>query len=220
MSGTTPGQGPTRLVLVRHGESEWHAENRYAGSSDVGLTDLGRRQGHGLADWAREARPDAVWSSPLRRARETAEPSAEVLGAPLRVDERLRELDFGVAEGLTRDEMRRRFPDDLDAFLADPVAGSFPRGEDPHVGVERFTGCLRELAASYAGGRVLVVAHSTVVRLVLCALLGIDPARYREVMPELGNCTLNEVALDPGRRDGGAALLSYNAAPRATAVVR
>ena len=76
------------------------------------------------------------------------------------------------------------------------------------------------LAASYAGGRVLVVAHSTVVRLVLCALLGIDPARYREVMPELGNCTLNEVALDPGRRDGGAALLSYNAAPRATAVVR
>lgn len=210
MSGTEQ----TRVVLVRHGESQWHAENRYAGSSDVGMTDHGHAQAEDLAAWARAARPDAVWCSPQTRAHETALPSAAALGVEPVVDARLRELDFGVAEGLTRDEMRERFPDDLDRFVDDPVAGRFPGGEEPAEAVVRFTACLADVAAHHPGGRVLVVAHSTVVRLVLCSLLGIDPARYRDVMPGLGNCTLTEVAL---ASDGGrAALLTYNAPPLET----
>ncbi|RSN66934.1 MULTISPECIES: histidine phosphatase family protein [Actinomadura] len=198
----------TRIVLVRHGETEWHAENRYAGSSDVALTARGRDQARLLAAWALLARPDAVWSSDLSRARLTAAASAAALGTDVRVDARLRELDFGEGEGLTRDDMDRKFPDALRAFLADPVAGHLPGGEDPARAAARFTAALHDAASAHTGGRVLVVAHSTAIRLALCALLGVPLKDYRRRFPSLGNCALTEIRL----RDGDAALLEFNTA--------
>ncbi|WP_327084908.1 histidine phosphatase family protein [Nonomuraea sp. NBC_01738] len=196
----------TRLVLVRHGESVWHAENRYAGVSDIGLTPLGLAQAGLLAGWAGDAGLSAIWTSTLSRAQVTARASAERLGLEPRIDERLRELGFGHAEGLTRDEMGEQFPDALAAFHADPVAGHLPGGEDPVKAAERFTGCLRDIAAEHEGGRVLVVAHTTAIRLALCALIGVPLRDYRRVFPFLRNCAITEVRL----RDGQAALLEYN----------
>ncbi|MES9542223.1 MULTISPECIES: histidine phosphatase family protein [unclassified Actinomadura] len=196
----------TRLVLVRHGETEWHAENRYAGVSDVALTPLGLDQARSLAAWAAKARPDAVWCSDLSRSRLTAAPSAAAIGSRLHVDGRLRELDFGQGEGLTRAEMERKFPEELRAFLADPVAAHLPGGEDPAAAARRFTACLDDIARLHEGGRVLVVAHSTAIRLALCRLLGMPLKDYRRRFPSLGNCALTEIRL----RDGEAALLEFN----------
>jgi probable phosphoglycerate mutase len=98
----------------------WHAENRYCGSTDVGLTDEGQEQAKHLAEWAGHANLDAAWASDLSRARITAEPSATAAGVQLRLDPRLRELDFGQAEGLTIAEMAERFPDALAAFPQRP----------------------------------------------------------------------------------------------------
>ncbi|MGW2308141.1 histidine phosphatase family protein [Actinomadura luteofluorescens] len=196
----------TRLILVRHGETEWHAENRYAGISDVALTPRGLDQARALAAWAGTARPDAVWCSDLSRSRLTAAPSAAAIGARLHVDERLRELDFGHGEGLTRAEMERKFPAELRAFLADPAASHLPGGEDPAAAARRFTACLDDIARLHEGGRVLVVAHSTAIRLALCRLLGIPLKDYRRRFPSLGNCALTEIRL----RDGEAALLEFN----------
>lgn len=196
----------TRLILVRHGETEWHADNRYAGTSDVALTPRGLDQARALAAWAGTARPDAVWCSDLSRSRLTAAPSAAAIGARLHVDERLRELDFGQGEGLTRAEMERKFPEDLRAFLADPVAAHLPGGEDPAAAARRFTACLDDISRLHQGGRVLVVAHSTAIRLALCRLLGVPLKDYRRRFPSLGNCALTEIRL----RDGEAALLEFN----------
>ncbi|MFI0479791.1 histidine phosphatase family protein [Actinomadura sp. 9N215] len=196
----------TRLVLARHGETEWHAENRYAGSSDIALTPRGLDQARALAAWARTVRPDAVWCSDLARSRDTAAPSAAALGAGLHVDARLRELDFGQGEGLTRAEMEQRFPEKLRAFLADPVAAHLPGGEDPVAAARRHLDCLNEIAARHPDGRVLVVAHSTAIRLVLCRLLGMPLKDYRCRFPVMGNCALTEIRL----RDGDAALLTFN----------
>lgn len=198
----------TRLVLVRHGETEWHAENRYAGSSDVALTARGREQARLLAAWAAAARPAAVWASDLSRARLTAAACAAALGTDVRVDGRLRELDFGEGEGLTRAEMDRKFPDALRAFLADPVAGHLPGGEDPARATVRFAAALHDIASRHPDGRVLVVAHSTMIRLALCDLLGIPLGHYRRRFPNLGNCALTEIRLG----DGEAALLEFNTA--------
>ncbi|MFH9660941.1 histidine phosphatase family protein [Streptomyces sp. NPDC017248] len=196
----------TDFVLVRHGETVWHAENRYAGRTDVPLTALGRRQAAELGAWAAGQHLDAVLCSPLSRARLTAAPAATALGLTLRVDERLYELDFGRGDGLTRAEMAEAFPEALAAFLADPVAHHLPGGEDPAAAAGRATGCLQETARALPDGRVLVVAHSTLLRLALCALLGIPLARYRRVFPVLGNGALTELRL----RDGQAALLRLN----------
>jgi probable phosphoglycerate mutase len=196
----------TYLVLVRHGETVWHAENRYAGSSDVALTTRGLEQAAQLAGWARTARLAAVWASPLSRARITATACTDVTGVPLQIDERLRELNFGAGEGLTSAEMKRRFPDALEAFRADPVANHLPDGEDPVNAADRFTACLHDLAQQHPDGRVLVVAHTTVIRLALCRLIGVSLSEYRRLFPFVRNCGLTELRLT----DSQPAVLQFN----------
>ena len=197
----------TRLVLTRHGETTWHAENRYAGSTDVPLTPRGHLQAARLGLWARDAGLDGLWASPLARARDTAAPAAEAAGLPLQVDARLREIDFGRGEGLTRAEMRARFPDALRAFHDDPVAHHLPGGEDPRAAVARARACLEEISAARRGGRVLVVMHSTLLRALLCDLLGVALKDYRRIFPSVGNCSLTTVRL----RETYAELLEFNA---------
>jgi broad specificity phosphatase PhoE len=197
----------TRLVLVRHGETVNHHDNRYTGLSDVALTDRGRRQAERLAEWAEGAGLAAVRSSPLTRALHTAEPSAERAGLPLATDGRLRELDFGVLDGLTADEARALYPEHAAAFFEDPTR-VFPGGEPVAAAAERAVDALTALADEFPGGRVLVVAHSTIIRLALCALIGIPLGVYRSVFPVVGNCRLTEVRL----ASRGASLLSFNSA--------
>jgi broad specificity phosphatase PhoE len=196
----------TRMVLVRHGETIWHGENRYAGTSDVELTEHGREQARDLAEWAATAALDGVWASTLSRAEQTARACAAATPAQLVTDERLRELDFGDAEGLTRQEMGVRFPDAVEDFLRDPVRHHLPGGEDPVRAARRFTSCLQEIAERHPTARVLVVAHSTVIRLALCSLIGVELSRYRRLFPALGNCALTEIQLEAD----DVALLEFN----------
>ena len=106
----------TRLFLVRHGATVWHAENRYAGSSDVALDPNGYAQAERLARWASETTLAGIWCSPLTRARETAAPAARATGLVPHVDERLREIDFGQIEGKTMTEAEQLFPEEIRRF--------------------------------------------------------------------------------------------------------
>ena len=125
----------TRLFLVRHGQTVWHVDNRYAGRTDVALSPRGREQAEQLAAWGKTAGLDGIWCSPLSRARETAAPVAVATGLDLQVDARLCELDFGRGEGLTAADMGEAFPEALAAFQADPVAHHLPGGEDPRAAI-------------------------------------------------------------------------------------
>ncbi len=196
----------TRLVLVRHGETGWHSENRYAGRSDVDLSPRGVRQAAGLAAWAQAAGLVGIWSSPLTRAHRTARACADRAELELHLDVRLRELDFGQGEGLTAEELEQRFPGARQAFNVDPVAWHLPGGEDPRQAAHRFSGCLAEIAAEHPDGRALVVAHNTVIRLALCELIGTSLQKYRDLFPALHNCALTEIGL----RDGQVSLLQFN----------
>ncbi|MDH2387864.1 histidine phosphatase family protein [Streptomyces sp. HNM0663] len=201
----------TDLVLVRHGETIWHAENRYTGSSDIPLTPRGREQAERLAVWAKQARPDALWVSPLLRARDTARPVAEAAGLEPREDARLREVDFGRGEGLTTADMRDAFPERLAAFHADPSHHHLPDGEHPADAVERGMACLREIHRLHPDGRVLIVGHSTLNRLLLCRLTGAPLSEYRRLFPLMRNCAITEVRLNGayGAADR-ASLLQFN----------
>jgi probable phosphoglycerate mutase len=197
---------PTRIVLVRHGESIWHAENRYAGRTDIGLTPNGDAQAASLALWARTAGLAAVYSSTLSRAIATATPVAEACDLRLQTMTDLMELDFGRGEGLSDREMGERFPAARAAFKMDPVKHHLPEGEDPMLAVERGMRALRQIAAKHRGQRVLVVAHSTLMRLLLCDMLQISHSNYRSVFPRMANGTLTEIEM----RTSGIALLSFN----------
>jgi broad specificity phosphatase PhoE len=196
----------THVYLVRHGATVWHAENRYAGITDVALDRGGYAQAERLAAWASEARLAAIWCSPLSRARETTAPSARAAGLEPRIDERLREIDFGQIEGKTMAEAELLFPQEIRRFKTDPATYPLPGGEDPHQAACRAVSVLREIESTHSQGRVLVVAHNTLIRLTLCSLLGIPLSRYRTVFPAVRNGALTEIGLT----DGEAALLQYN----------
>jgi len=197
----------THLLLVRHGETVWHAENRYAGVSDIALAPDGIEQAQRLARWAPHAKISALWVSPLSRAIATAEPSARALQLTPKIDPRLREIDFGRAEGKTLAELEKGFPAEAKAFKADPVAHPFPGGENPHDAARRVVDCFHEIARQHPDQHVLVVAHNTLIRLGLCQLLGIPMGTYRTVFPSVRNGALTEIRL----KDGKAALLQFNA---------
>jgi len=196
----------THLVLTRHGETVWQKENRYAGRTDIPLSPRGHEQAERLARWAASARLSAIWVSPLLRARSTAEPAERATRLTAHIDLRLQEIDFGQAEGLTRAEIERLFPEAVAAFEADPVAHPLPGGESPRSAAERAVACFQEIARAYPDGRVLVVAHNTLIRLALCELMGIALSQYRVVFPSIMNGALVELRF-AGRQ---ASLLRFN----------
>jgi len=197
----------TTLVLARHGQTVWHQENRYAGVSDVDLTDAGVRQAAALADWSRLHRPDAVYVSPIRRARETAAPTLAALGIEGTVVEDLREVDFGVGEGRTMAELAVEMPSVVAEYRRNPAINPLPGAESVVTAAERGSAALRAIAADHHVGTVLVVAHNTLLRLALCQLLDIPVARYRGIFPRLENGALSTICIPD---DGLVSLLSLN----------
>lgn len=199
----------SELILVRHGQTTWHAENRYAGVSDVDLTNAGHAQARSLADWATANPPELLFTSPMRRALETVAPVERALArTATRLDE-LREIHFGVAEGRTIDELAENDPAMVERFYRDPGEHPFPGAESAISGAQRGVAAIDKIAAAAAGQRALVVAHNTVIRVTLCSLLGIPVGNYRTVFPRLDNATLTHISV-PTDGSQGVALLSFN----------
>ncbi|GAA0715873.1 histidine phosphatase family protein [Dactylosporangium roseum] len=193
------------VALARHGRTAWHAPNRYTGRSDIELDGAGVRQAEALARWAAGRGFAALASSDLRRAVDTAAAAAAATGLVPTADPRLRELDFGSAEGHTLADLD---PAVAERFVRDPVTHHFPGGEHPARAVERFHAGLAALIERVPDGSALVVAHSTIIRLVVCAALGLPLAEYRRRLPVLEPTAVTTLRLS----DEGvpAALLAYN----------
>lgn len=205
----------TRVVVVRHGETVWHAENRYAGaSSDIDLTDRGREQAASLATWASTRHFDAVLVSPVRRARETVAAVEAALGVEAEVVTELREIDFGIAEGRTIQELREIDEEMVHRFRSDPAAHPFPASDSPELAALAAATSLRAVAARHPGGRVLAVAHNTLLRIAMCSLLDLPVGRYREIFPRLETAQITELAI-PTDPDKPASLLCLNQSPSA-----
>jgi broad specificity phosphatase PhoE len=165
----------TVFLLVRHGETDWNAEGRLQGHTDTPLNDLGRRQARELAEELAGEAVDAVYSSDLSRAKETAEILAERSGLPVTLDPGLREKDWGTWEGLTSAERDR-------VELA---------GETTEAHRARVLASLRSIHARHPAGRVLVVTHGGSVRRVQASALGM-------ALPVLENCGRWDCACEDG----------------------
>ncbi|MFU8947737.1 histidine phosphatase family protein [Mycetocola zhadangensis] len=189
----------TTLFLARHGETVWHADHRYAGIADVELNENGIREAEMLAVWAKDARLDAIYSSTLSRAILTAEPSARATGEIVETDPDLVEVAFGVGEGKTLDELRGNYAAEVDAFVAKPAEAILPGGEVGLNGITRYLRAFDRIEAAFPTGRVLITCHGTALRLTLCALMGIDPNRYRELMPVVQNCAVTALDYTAGK---------------------
>jgi len=171
-----PTPGTTRVWLIRHGEPEVESHGRCYGRLDVGLSPLGRAQAARTAALLDGVPLDAIYASPRRRALASAEPIATPRGLEVRVDERLRELDFGALEGLTYDQARERHPAFYAAWMATPTTVTFPDGESYALLRTRVLAALAAQREAHAGRSLALVAHGGVTRTVIAAALGLADA--------------------------------------------
>ncbi|TSB21237.1 bifunctional RNase H/acid phosphatase [Streptomyces benahoarensis] len=199
---------PATLVLLRHGETALTPQKRFSGSGggDPELSPAGLRQAEAAAAaLAARGTIEAVVSSPLRRCRQTAAVVADRLGLDVRVEDGLRETDFGAWEGLTFGEVRERYPDDLDAWLGSSRVAPTGGGEAFATVARRVAAARDALTARYAGRTVLVVTHVTPIKTLVRLALGAPPeALYRM---ELSAASLSAVAY---YADGNASLRLLN----------
>ncbi|MFC7813877.1 bifunctional RNase H/acid phosphatase, partial [Streptomyces sp. NPDC057367] len=210
----SPGWGPPDMgapatfVLLRHGETPLTPLKRFSGSggSDPSLSAAGREQAEKVAEsLARRGTVQAIVASPLARTRETAGIVAARLGLEVRVEEGLRETDFGAWEGLTFGEVRERHPDDLNAWLSSPDAEPTGGGESFAATGARVAATRDRLVAAYAGRTVLLVSHVTPIKTFVRLALGAPPESLFRM--ELSAASLSAVAY---YADGGASVRLFN----------
>ncbi|ALU93531.1 ribonuclease [Streptomyces globisporus C-1027] len=194
--GAAPDLGaPATLVLLRHGETALTPEKRFSGSggTDPELSAVGRGQAERAAGhFAALGTVQEIVSSPLRRCRETAAAVAARLGLDVRIDESLRETDFGAWEGLTFGEVRERYGDDLTAWLASPDTAPTGGGESFTQVAERVAAARDRLVARYAGRTVLLVTHVTPIKTFVRLALGAPPEALFRM--ELSAASISTVA--------------------------
>jgi ribonuclease H / adenosylcobalamin/alpha-ribazole phosphatase len=183
--GPAVGWGPARgrattTLLLRHGQTALSAERRFAGRGDIPLTEAGERQAAlAAARLAARGGIEVIVTSPLQRARRTAEPVAEATGAPLQVEDDLVETDFGKWEGLTFAEASARWPDELSAWLASPDVAP-PGGESFSATARRVAAALDRLLAAHEFRTLLLVSHVTPIKTLACrAMLAPLAALFR-----------------------------------------
>ncbi len=185
------------LILVRHGETIWNAERRLQGQTDIPLSEVGRRQAHQLAARLAGEAVDAVISSDLQRAMDTAVIIAEPHRLTVRADPRLRQSHRGQWEGLTYAEIEQRYPDSFRGSAP-------PEGEAPESIHARVRSWLDDVQRDHVDQTVLAVSHGHILRILIALALEIDPAEAWRF--ETGNAALSEVHFS----DAGAVLYRLN----------
>lgn len=186
---------PTTIVLWRHGLTEWNRSDRVQGQLDIGLTETGREQAGSAAARLATVSPDAIVSSDLRRAVDTAGALAALTGLPVETDSRLRERYFGQWQALSLSEIAQRWPEECARWRAgDP---------SPGCGIESFEDlgkrvaeALRDVADRHVGHTVVVSTHGGAARAGSAALLG-WPADVARTLATLSNCHWAELRFDP-----------------------
>jgi broad specificity phosphatase PhoE len=180
----------TRIILVRHGETEWNHIERFRGRADVPLNGTGLFQaqttGKRIAD---EWKPVAIYSSPLSRAIRTAEAVAWHFGLRIQIHSGLVDIDYGQWQGLTPDEARERWPDIVNSWYTAPHTAQIPGGETLDNLRSRALGVVNEMAASHKGQTIVLVSHTVINRIILLGILGLGNDRFWRLRQD--TCAIN-----------------------------
>jgi len=186
-----------RIILVRHGHVDWLAPERFRGRAELPLSSLGRRQAQAAAGYiAATWKPDAVYTSPLGRCRETS----AAIAAPFRLEPRpidgLADIDYGEWQGLTRDQAKERWPDESELWFRAPHIAAIPGGETLAAVLSRATAALRDILRHHSDQSVVLVGHDSVNRVLLLFTLELPLSRYWHLRQD--PCGINELIFDNG----------------------
>ena len=191
-----PARGETTLYLVRHGQTLANIDNRLAGVTDVPLDPLGEIQASEVASHIGEIDFDALLTSPLHRARQTAQAISQATGMEPVIVAGLSEMNFGDAEGLTLDEAVLQFPV-LNAMLddLDDLDLGWPRGDTRRAFDERVTATFLGILERYVSKRVVIVAHGGVIGTFFAQIIGGNPREFARFA--VANCSVTQIVVKP-----------------------
>lgn len=175
MFDKSPMNIPERVILIRHGETEWNYQGKFLGQSDLGLNELGVLQAQAMAQLLAQEKIDHIFSSDLLRARETAQIIAKLHNKDIKTMPSLREIDFGDWEGLSFVEIQKIYPVLLNQWIEDPLAIRIPNGETAQELYARVLTAWDLICVGVTSPQTIaIVAHGGPLRFLLCKLTEVD----------------------------------------------
>lgn len=188
-----------RIILVRHGETEWNIEGRYQGQEDTHLSPCGLEQGRLLAQGLKDIPFDVCVSSPLERSFQTCSFCAGLHHLPVETDDRLLEINHGVWEGCLADEIQQQYPAEFALWHSEPQRVTMPGagGESLEDVRRRVRAAFDDYAVRFAGKTVLVAAHDAVNKAIICDLLGLDMSHFWQIKQD--NTCINVLEEQDGK---------------------
>lgn len=187
----------TRIILVRHGQTEWNRVERFRGRADVPLNETGLAQAEATAKRVAQAwRPVAVYSSPLSRAIKTASAIAGQCGIAVQIHDGLADIDYGEWQGLTPDEAKERWPEAHHEWYNLPHTARIPGGETLDDLRARAMAAVAELAARHVGQIIVLVSHTVVNRVILLGVLALGNERFWRLRQD--TCAINVFEAEAG----------------------
>jgi broad specificity phosphatase PhoE len=184
------------IILIRHGETDWNKEQVFRGKIDVPLNQTGVAQARALGEALAEIAIDALYASPLARAFETARVLAEGRKRAVRAEEGLSDVDFGLWQGMSKENVKRDYPDLYDTWLTAPQLVTLPRGETLLEVQKRSMAAVQRAIDSNLGKTIAIVSHRVVAKVILCGVLGLDLSRFWHVKQD--TCAINRFEYEQG----------------------
>ena len=168
------------LYMVRHGQTASSRENRFTGSSDPPLTAVGEAMAQAFAQAYALMKWEAIYTSPMQRARQTADPLSRLTGTPTTLEDGLKEIAYGEWEGLRQEDVKQRWPDAFEYWADDVASRGTPGGETAFHVAARAMRVVEAIRCRHHQGNVLIVSHKATLRIITCALLGLDVRLFRQ----------------------------------------
>jgi alpha-ribazole phosphatase len=183
----------TRLLLVRHGETDWNQEGRWQGQADVPLNQNGLDQANRTADLLEDQPIAAIYTSDLQRARRTAEILAEKKHIPVKIDPRLREIHQGIWQGMLVSDIEQKFEQEFKDRRKDPLMVAAPGGENALQVRERVLSALEDIQAAYPTETVAIISHGFALAVARAHFLGVPIEQVWELVPKNGEIIVLDI---------------------------
>ena len=180
------GAGMTEIYLVRHGQTEWNTQLIFRGRKDIPLNEMGHEEARALAGTLKDRNIDAIYTSPLRRALETAQPIATLLALTVVPVQGFIDINYGEWEGVSHHEIKERYAHQYAQWEQRPELVQFPQGETLDAVKERSLDAFIDIARKNPARSVLIISHRVINKVLLCALLGLSNAHFWEIRQDTG----------------------------------
>ena len=181
-----------KLILIRHTETKWNKQKKYLGRTDISLSPKGQKQAGFISGYLRNKNISVIYSSKLKRVIETATAIAKPHNLEVKQDVGLNEIDFGKWEGMTFNQIRKKYPDLARKYLSDPLNTKIPEGESLLKFRNRINKALEKILAQEKG-TIVIISHAGVNRIIICSLLKLPLSYLWQIKQDIGAINIIEI---------------------------